>query len=178
MAISRSKKEQLVQGYGELIANSSALVFVDYRGTRVPQVQSLRGKLGDTAATYAVVKNTLLGIAMREAGIDVETELLTGTNGVIFLGEDIGKGVKVLKDWLKETKITTMVIKGAVLENSVLDVTGTESLADLPTKEQMLAKVLGTINAPASSLVRIISAPQSSLVRVINAHVESQKEAA
>ncbi|MBP7963042.1 MAG: 50S ribosomal protein L10 [Caldilineaceae bacterium] len=178
MAISRAKKEQLVQRYGELIANSSALVFTDYRGTRVPQVQALRGKMGDHSAVYAVVKNTLLGIAMRQAGIDVETDLLSGTNGVVFLGEDIGKGVKALKDWLKESKITTMVIKGAVLENSALDVTGAEALADLPTKEQMLAKVLGTINAPASTLVRIISAPQSSLVRVINAHVESQKEAA
>lgn len=178
MAISRARKEQLVQQYSELIANSSALLFTDYRGTRVPQIQALRGKMGEHAATYAVVKNTLLGIAMRQAGIDVETDLLTGANGVIFLGEDIGKGVKALKDWLKETKITTMVIKGAVMENSAVDATGAEALADLPTKEQMLAKVLGTINAPASSLVRIISAPQSSLVRVINAHFEKQQEAA
>lgn len=178
MAISRARKEQLVQQYSELIANSSALVFTDYRGTKVPQIQALRGRMGEQAATYAVVKNTLLGIAMRQAGIDVETDLLTGSNGVIFLGEDIGKGVKALKDWLKETKITTMVIKGAVMENSAVDATGAEALADLPTKEQMLAKVLGTINAPASSLVRIISAPQSSLVRVINAHFEKQQEAA
>ena len=176
MAISRAKKEELVQQYSDLIANSTALVFTDYQGTTVKQIQSLRGQLGDNDAGYVVVKNTLLGIAMKRAGIDLDTDLLTGTNGVVFVGEDIGKGVKALKDWIKDAKIVE--IKGAIMDNAQLDASGAESLADLPTKEQMLAMVLGTINAPASSLVRIIAAPQSSLVRVINAHVEKQNEAA
>lgn len=178
MAISRAKKEKLVQQYSDLIANCTALVFTDYQGTTVKQIQSLRGQLGDNGATYVVVKNTLLGIAMKQAGIDLDTDLLTGTNGVVFVGEDIGKGVKSLKDWIKDAKTVEIKIKGAVMENAELDSTSAEALADLPTKEQMLATVLGTINAPASSLVRIIAAPQSSLVRVINAYVEKQNEAA
>ena len=70
-----------------------------------------------------------------------------------------------------------MEISGALLENSVLDAAQAESLSELPTKEQTLAKILGTINAPASTLVRIINAPGASLARVLNAYVEKQKEA-
>jgi large subunit ribosomal protein L10 len=94
---------------------------------------------------------------------------------VAFIGEDIGKSVTALKDWIKEAKV--IEISGALLESSVLNAEQAESLSDLPTKEQTLAKLLGTINAPASQLVRMINAPGSSLARVINAYVEKRKEA-
>lgn len=176
MAISRAKKEELVALYKEELERSSAIVFTSYRGTRVKQIQSLRTSLADSGTNYMVVKNTLLALAMREMGYPESEELLSGPNAVAFIGEDIGRGVTALKNWIKAEKVVE--ITGAVLETSVLDANGADSLSELPTKEQTLAMILGTINAPAGSLVRMVNAPGASLARVINAHIEKQKEEA
>lgn len=176
MAISRKKKEELVAQYKEQLENASAVVFTDYRGTSVPQIQSLRAKLSETDTKLVVTKNSLLKLALGEVGLPQPEELLAGPNAVAFIGEDIGRGVTALKDWIKDAKIVT--IRGAIMDQSVLDESSADALADLPTKEQTLAMILGTINAPASTLVRMVNAPTSSLVRVINAHVEKQKEEA
>lgn len=176
MAIKRQKKEELVAQYKELIENSPALVFTNYKGTKVSQLRSLRVKLKDTNTTYVVVKNTLLGIALKESGRIAPEQLLIGANGVAFLGEDIGKSVTALNDWIKSAKILT--VTGAILENSAVDAKGAESLATLPTKDQVRAMLLGTLSAPARTLVQMINAPGSSLARVINAHADEQKEAA
>lgn len=176
MAISRQKKEELVAQYKELIAGSSALVFTNYKGTKVGQVRSLRVKLKDTNTTYVVVKNTLLGIALKESGRVVPEALLNGTNGVAFLGEDIGKSVSALNDWIKSAKIVE--VTGALLETSVIVGNSAAALSDLPTKDQVRAQLLGVISGPARSLVQIINAPGASLARVINAHADEQKEAA
>lgn len=174
MAITREKKEELVARYKEQVAKSPAIVFTRYQGTTVAQVQALRARLQEQGTTYMVVKNTLLGIALQQCGRTKPDELLAGANAVAFIGEDIGKSVTALKDWIKEAKV--IEISGALLESSVLNAEQAESLSDLPTKDQIRAKILGTINAPASQLVRMINAPGSSLVRAINAYVEKRKE--
>lgn len=176
MPISREKKEQLVAEYRELIQKSGALVFTNYRGTKVKQINALRGRMKDIGGDYVVTTNKLLGIALEQEGRTRPEELLAGPNAVVFTSEDIAKTVSALKDWIKEAKVVE--ITGALLENSALDASAAEKLSDLPTKEQVLAQILGTVNAPASSLVRVINAPASSLVRVINAHVEKMQEAA
>ena len=175
MAITREKKEELVALYQQQITNSSAMVFTNYKGVNVARLRSLRGKLKESGTTYMVVKNKLMAIALENVGRKQPGDLLRGTNGVVFVGEDIGQGVTALKDWIKDAKV--LEITGAMLESSVLNAQQAESLSDLPTKEQTLAMVLGTINAPASSLVRIINAPAASLARVINAYVEKRQEA-
>lgn len=176
MPITRAKKEELLSQYKEKIANASAIVFTHYRGSSVKQQRSLRAKLKDVGAEYLVVKNSLLGIALKEVrGIDADA-LTSGPNGVVFVGEDIAKGVTALKDWIKAEKI--IEITGAVLESSILNAESADKLSDLPTKEQVRAQLLGMLVSPASSLARIINAPAGGLARVINAHVEKQKEAA
>lgn len=176
MPITRAKKEELLSQYKEKIANSSAIVFTHYRGSSVKQQRSLRAKLKDVGAEYLIVKNSLLGIALKEVrGIDADA-LTSGPNGVVFVGEDIAKGVTALKDWIKAEKI--IEITGAVLESSILNAESADKLSDLPTKEQVRAQLLGMLVSPASSLARIINAPAGGLARVINAHVEKQKEAA
>lgn len=176
MPITRAKKEELLSQYKEKIANASAIVFTHYRGSSVKQQRSLRAKLKDVGAEYLIVKNSLLGIALKEVrGIDADA-LTSGPNGVVFVGEDIAKGVTALKDWIKAEKI--IEITGAVLESSILNAESADKLSDLPTKEQVRAQLLGMLVSPASSLARIINAPAGGLARVINAHVEKQKEAA
>jgi large subunit ribosomal protein L10 len=175
LPLSRIQKEALVKQYEEKVNSSSAMVFTNYKGVTVAQLRSLRNKLKESGTTYVVVKNSLLSIALKNADRAQPAELLTGSNAVAFIGEDIGTGVTALKDWIKAEKIID--ITGAMLESSVLTATQADALSDLPTKEETLAMILRTINAPASNLVRIINAPGASLARVINAHVEKQQEA-
>lgn len=176
MPITREKKAVILDEYRELVRKSPALVFTNYRGTSVKQINALRARVKETGGDYVVVKNTLLRIALEQEGRVHPEDLLSGPNGVVFVGEDIAKSVTALKDWIKEAKIGE--VTGAILENSVLDAAAAEKLSSLPTKEQVLAQILGTINAPAGSLVRVINAPLASLVRVINAHAEQMQEAA
>lgn len=176
MAFTRTKKGELVEEYKQRIGNSSAIVFTNYRGISVSQIHSLRAKLGESDTTYMVVKNSLLKLALDQSGLPQPEELLTGPNAVAFVGEDIGRGVKTLSNWIKAERVVE--INGALLGESVLDSSRAEALADLPTREEALGKVLGAINAPASNLVRMLNAPSSSLARVINAYVEKQQEEA
>jgi large subunit ribosomal protein L10 len=176
LAITRDKKVELIESYKTALSSSSAVVFTNYKGVSVAQINSLRAKLKDSNSSYMVVKNTLLGIAYEQLGRPAPTALLNGQSAVAFIGEDIGKGVTALKDWIRDAKVVE--ITGAVLDDAVLDAKQAEALSELPTKEQVLASILGTINAPASNLARILVAPQSSLVRVLNAYVEKQQAGA
>lgn len=178
MAINRKKKEELVEVYSELAENASAIVFTDYRGATVGQINGLRHQLRQSGTTYMVAKNSLLNLALQKTGAAVETNgLLEGPNAVAFLGDDIGRGMKTLKDWIKDSGSETIEIKGALLEGAVLDANGASALADLPTREEMLAKLLSTIIAPASQLVRTINEPGAGLARVIKARAESENAA-
>ncbi len=172
MAITREKKTELLEEYTKQVKGASALVFTNYRGLDVAKSRALRAKLSESGITYMVTKNSLLSLALKNCDLPAPKELLSGPNAVAFVGEDIGRGVTVLLNWMKAEK--ALEINGALLGHSVVDAKGAEALADLPTKEQMLATVLGAINAPASALARILAAPSSSLARVINAHVEKE----
>lgn len=176
MAINRQKKEDLVALYKEHIEKSSALVFTDYRGVSVGKINSLRDRMRSTGTAYVVTKKTLLNLALQQSGRNLDlSNVMDGSTAVAFLGEDIGTSVKTLKDWIRaESDIVR--ITGAVLETDVLDAAQAESLSELPTREQMLGKLLGTILAPASQLVRTINEPGASLARVLKA--QADKEAA
>jgi large subunit ribosomal protein L10 len=176
LAIKRERKVELLEIYRDEVKKSSALVFTNYRGLSVAKLQSLRVKLSETNTGFMVVKNSLLGIALKESGLPSPDSLLSGTNAVAFVGEDVGRGMKAILDWIKAEKIGE--VSGALLGASVLDAKNAELLADLPSKDQVRAMLLGAISAPASSLARIISAPTASLARVINAHAEQDSEAA
>jgi large subunit ribosomal protein L10 len=176
LAIKRERKVELLDIYRTQVKKSSALVFTNFRGLSVANLQSLRTKLGETNTGFMVVKNSLLGIALKENGLPAPESLLSGPNAVAFVGEDIGRSVKSILDWIKAEKIGE--VSGALLGNSVLDAKNAEALAELPSKEQVLAQVLGAINAPASSLARLLNAPSASLARVINAHAEKQNDEA
>lgn len=172
MAINRTRKVELLDIYRNQVERSSALIFTNFRGLSVGKLQSLRTRLSASDTGFMVVKNSLLTIALKENGLPYPESLLSGPNAVAFVGEDIGAGVTSIMEWIRIEKVGE--ITGALLGQSVLLGSNAEALADLPSKNEVLAMVLGAINAPASSLARIINAPTASLARVINAHVEQQ----
>ena len=178
MTISREKKEELIALYAEHLENASAVVFTDFRGSTVTQINGLRAKLKEADTRYMVVKNRLLRLALERNGITAELDsLLDGPNGVVFVGEDIGKGVTALKDGIQELE-EIIEIKGGFLEQNVLDAAGAAALSELPTREEMLSKLLATIIAPATQLVRVVNEPGASLARVLKARADAQAEAA
>lgn len=185
MAITREKKVELVANYKERIDSAPAMIFTNYRGISVPQIQDLRAKLSESGAKYVVIKNSLFALALDEAERPRPDELLDGPNAIVFLGEDISSGAQSFKDWLKTDDI--IEIKGGILETSVLDANAVDSLTDLPTKEQTQAMLLGALTGPARGIVGVISAPVrdvvnilnapgSSLVRVLNAQIAKMQE--
>lgn len=167
LAISREKKAELVETYKSQITDAPAMIFTDYRGISVSEIQDLRAKLGDAGAKYMVIKNSLFSLALEAAERPMPIELLDGPNAVVFLGEDISNGAKALKDWIKDDDVVE--VKGGILETSILDVSGVDSLADLPTKEQTQAMLLGALTGPANGLVRVLNAPITDVVNMVNA---------
>ena len=167
MAITKSKKEQLIDSYVERLSQSRAVILTDYRGTSVPAIQKLRGKMRDQDTSVQVVKNSLMRIALERANLPVPEEHLTGPTAVVYLPDDIAAAVKVLFDVAKE--VDTFSVKGAILEGQILDATAARDLRDLPSRVDVLSALLGAIQAPASELVRTLEAPANELYRTLQA---------
>lgn len=167
MAISREKKQRLVESYVERLTNSYAVVLTDYRGMNVQQLEALRGRLREQGGTVQVVKNTLLRIALQQAGMPIPEEQLVGPVALVYLPEDVATVARMLFDFVKEEETPT--IKGAILEGQVLDAAGARRLAELPSRATVLAQLVGAIQGPPSELVRTLQAPVNELYRTIQA---------
>ena len=167
MAISREKKEQLVEQYVEQLTNSQAVLLADYRGMSVQQLQKLRASLREQNATIQVVKNTLITIALERANMPIPEELLVGPTAMAYLPDDVATASKALYDFAKEAEV--FQVKGAILEGQVLNAEEAKGLRDLPTKADVMAQLLGAIQGPASELLRTIEAPAGELYRTLQA---------
>ena len=177
MALSRERKEAIVAGLIERFESAQGIVFTHYRGLDVDQMSELRGALRESGATFHVVKNTLLSRAFEAAGRDVPSdELLSGPTAIAVLSDDLSGPTKALFEIAKETEI--LEIRGGYLGESLLDVAGVEALSKLPSREELLSMVVGTISAPSRQLVTVLSAPMRDLVGVLNARVREGEEAA
>lgn len=167
LAITKSKKEQLIETYLEQLTNSRAIVFSDYRGTSVQKIQKLRRQMRDHDTAVIVVKNTLIKIALERANMPVPDEHLTGPTAVVFLPDDTAAAAKALFDAAKD--VDSFSVKGAILEGQVLSAEAAKELRNLPSRSDVLGQLLGVLQAPASELVRTLEAPASELFRTLQA---------
>ena len=168
MAISREKKEQIVEDLKEKLGDADVIVLTDYRGLSVPQQQALRSKLRDTTAEFHVAKNTLTKIALAESNRPVPEEYLTGPTALTLLPpEDLAGSTKALLDFAKQSGM--LVIKGGIVGDRIVGAGDVKKLADLPPREVLLAQLLGAMQGPAANLVRTLQAPASELVRTLQA---------
>ncbi len=145
---------------------SAGAVLTEYRGLTVKQLQDLRRSLGENA-TYAVVKNTLTQLAAKQAGVDIDDDLLTGPTAVAFINGDVVEAAKGLRDFAKANP--TLVIKGGYLDGKMLDAQEVAKLADLESREVLLAKLAGAMLASLSQAVYLFNAPLSQMARVAGA---------
>jgi large subunit ribosomal protein L10 len=164
--MARPDKAAAVAELTEEFRSSNAAVLTEYRGLTVAQLKELRRSLGSDTS-YAVVKNTLTKIAAREAGVEALDALLQGPSAIAFVKGDPVEAAKGLRDFAKAHPL--LVIKGGVLEGKALSPAEITKLADLESREVLLAKLAGAMQASLQNAVSLFAAPLAQTARVIEA---------
>jgi large subunit ribosomal protein L10 len=176
LAITREKKGELVSEYTDKLRRSQAVIVTEYRGLTVKQLQDLRRELRANNSELVVAKNTLLGRALAEAGLPDAEKLLKGPTAVALCYEELAAPAKALNKFARDSKV--LVIKGGLLGQSVFGEAGVQELADLPSREQLLGQVVGTLQAPISGLVNVLAGTLRGLVNVLNARADKLEQPA
>ena len=164
--MARADKQAAVAEIVDSFNDAAGAVLTEYRGLTVKELQDLRRSLGENA-DYAVVKNTLAKLAASEVGISGFDDLLTGPTAIAFISGDVVEAAKGLRDFAKANP--TLVIKGGVLDGKQLDASEVARLADLESREVLLAKVAGGMQGILQQAISLISAPLSQAARLMAA---------
>ena len=160
------EKTAAVAELADHFRESSGAVLTDYRGLTVKQLQELRSSLGENVS-YAVAKNTLTKIAARDAGVELDEALLVGPTAIAFIKGDVVEAAKGLRDFAKAN--APLIIKGGFLDGNVLTAAEVNKLADLESREVLLAKLAGGMKASLTNAVSLFNAPLSQAARVLGA---------
>ncbi|MEL4505025.1 50S ribosomal protein L10 [Luteococcus sp. H138] len=164
--MARPDKAAAVDELKQSFENADAAVLTEYRGLTVSNLKELRRSLGGDAS-YAVAKNTLTTIAAKEAGIEGLDEQLTGPTAIAFINGDVATVAKGLRDFAKANPL--LVIKGGVMDGKVLDADEVKKLADLESREVLLAKLAGAMQGTLQQAVYLFAAPLSQAARALGA---------
>jgi len=153
----------------EKVANASAIYFTDYVGLTVEETNALRSLFFEANVEYRVLKNTLVNIAVKENGYEGLDDVLKGPTALAFGTDDPTAPARVIKEFLaKEGKAKSKpAVKGLVFEGQVLDAEFYTKLANLPSKEESLAKLLGGLQSPMQNTLSVLQAPMRNLVGVL-----------
>lgn len=171
--MARAEKVAVVEEVTDKLKRSEAIVLTDYRGLNVQQLTDLRAKLLEAGVEYKVIKNTLTRLAVEKAGLEPFDEVLTGPTAIAFDYADAVAPAKILHDFSKENP--DLEIKGGLLNGAFIDADEVKRLASMPSREELLAKVLSSMQAPISGMVGVLHGTLRSVVAVIDA-VRAQKE--
>lgn len=176
------KKQAVVAEIKNWLTTAQAVVLTSYRGLNVATDTEMRRELRAAGVTYKVVKNTMLRIAAKEAGIDGLDSHLEGTTAIAFSAEDAVAPAKVLCNFMKKNKLEDqgiLTIKVGILDGKVIDAKEVKALANLPSREELIAKLLGSMNAPIANTVGVLSGIIRNFVGVVEAYREKKaKESA
>ena len=170
----KSSKEQVVSELAGKLAAAKASFLADYRGLTVDQVNQLRSKLREVGVDYRVVKNTLLKLAAKDTGAACLEEHLAGPTAIAIVMDDPVAPAKVLSEYAKQNN--KFELKAGALEGKLLSLDDIKALSDLPSREVLLAKMLGSMNAPITNFVGVLAAVPRSLVQVLAA-IQDKKAA-
>ena len=173
MAFTKQQKKEIVSQYEKWLTQSNAMFVIEYTNMNMKTVDELRKNVREAGGEAHVVKNTLISIALKNAGIEFSKPLV-GTSLVGFAFEDAPALAKVFND---ATKSDSFSLKVGLLDNKELSIAEIKALAELPPLPVMQAILLGTIMAPASKLVRTIAEPARGLAAVVKAFSEKENAA-
>jgi large subunit ribosomal protein L10 len=170
-----AQKKGIVKELSEKIQAAKTIVFVDYRGLTVQQDTELRNALRKAGVDYKVVKNTLTKFAANENGLNELDPHFNGPTAMALSDTDVIAPAKVMAEYAK--KYEKLEIKAGVVEGKVFDVEAIKALAALPSKEELIAKALGSMKAPINGLVNVLNGNIRGLVIALNAIAEKKAEA-
>jgi large subunit ribosomal protein L10 len=174
LAITRQRKEELVAQYIEQLKQSQGVIFADYRGLSVHDISQVRNAMRPIGGRLQVVKNRLLALALKEMEIPLPEEWLVGPTAASFCYDEVPPVAKALTDATKD--LEALRIKGGWMPAGVISAEQVRVIADLPSREVLLAQVLGTVNAPASRLTGVIASGIRQIVNVLQAYVDKLEE--
>ncbi|OGO14899.1 MAG: 50S ribosomal protein L10 [Chloroflexi bacterium RBG_16_48_8] len=171
MAISKERKLELVEQYKEWLEESSGIVLTSFSGITVKELEGLRRNIREIGGEFHVVKNTLIELALKDAGITLPNEILQGTTAIGFTSEDIPGLAKAISELARESG--SIDIKGGVVEKVVYNGNQMKSLADLPPLPILQAKLLSMIQTPASRVAMVLAGSVRQLINVTKAYADT-----
>ena len=163
----RPEKASIVSDLSEKLNRSPFLLVTDYKQMKVDQFGELRNRLAPAGAEVRVVKNSFLKRAMADSGMPDVGDKLTGQTAIVMGEKDVAPVAKILKAFAAEFKIAALKI--GVIDKAVMSTSDVEALAELPSREILLAQLLGLLQAPATRLVRILNEPAAAFARLLKA---------
>lgn len=165
--MNRTEKEQIVQQLTQRLAETQATFLADYRGINVDQATALRRELTQAGVEYRVIKNNLIKLAAKGTPAEPLQDFCAGPTAIALSGADPVAPAKILSKFSKD--VQAFELKAGVLGGKLMSVADINALADLPNREELLARALSSMNAPMSNFVGTLAAVPRSLVQVLNA---------
>lgn len=168
---SRKKKTQIIDSLQEALSKCSIAILTDYRGLATPEITALRRRLQESGSEYKVVKNTLARFAVERASKDVLASSFEGPIAIAFGYGDVTAPAKVLVSYINDSK-ASLSIKAGLLGDRLLTSEDVITLSTLPSREILLARVLGQMKSPVSVLVGYLTTPIRGIIGVLQARIK------
>jgi large subunit ribosomal protein L10 len=168
-----AEKAQTIEVLAQKLRESKGAVLLDYRGLNVADITALRRQLAGDEVEFHVAKNTLLRIAAERAEVDVAPELLTGPTAVAFGWRDEVSPAKLLTEFVRRNRVVT--VKGGLIGGRTLTAADIGRVAELPSKEVLMATMLGGFQAPASRALAVMQAPAQKLAGLLQALMDKKQ---
>lgn len=164
--MARPEKEAVVKELTDKFTSAKSLVITDYLGLNVAEMTELRSKLREAGVEFKVVKNTLATIAANDVEMEEMTEYFSGPTAIAFGEDDAVSPAKILVEFAKDHEV--LEIKAGLLNGEIIAKEKVESLAEIPSREELLAKAFASMKAPLSGLVNVLQGNIRGLVQVLN----------
>ena len=170
----RAQKEKVVEELGQIFESSGVVVVAHYAGLTVAEMQDLRARMRQAGGSVRVAKNKLAKIALEGSPSAAMADLLTGMT-VLSYSDDPVAAAKVVEDYAKTNN--KLVVLGGTMGGTALDAAGVKAVAAMPSREELIASIVGCIGAPASNIAGAIGAPASNIASILST-IEEREEAA
>ncbi len=170
--LTKNQKKELVKDLAEKIKTAKSIVFADFKGIKVKDLTLLKKELRKEKVDFRVVKKTFINIAFKETGIEMDAKKMDGQVAISIAKEDEIAPAKILSKFAKNNE--NLKIISGILESKILSKEEIKALASLPSKDELLAKLVGTINAPVSGFVNVLAGNMRGLVQALKAISESK----
>jgi large subunit ribosomal protein L10 len=173
--MNRQEKSAFVESFRDTVKDASLIIVTTYAGTRVNRLTQIRRALDPAGIRFHIVKNTLARLALEGTGREILNDRLTGMTALIICKDDPIAGAKVIRDCFKD--LETIQIRCGYFDGDVLDATGIKGIADLPSREDLLATLLATLQEGPRQLLSVLQAPGRDLVNLIHNYEQKLSEA-